>query len=188
MSRFSLAPIIRGHWKGLTNDTKDGNVNADWVSRILLISAPTLLVTATLVFGWQVHSPSAILSAVALLSAGLLGVFTQLSGLRVRLTERKEEEWLDVERDGIDEAVSHILFSFLLCIFICVLLVIGINVAASEIELPAKEFLRSCWSALVFATTSYVVLTMVILVPKLYSAYTEMNEVKDELNGFHTKR
>lgn len=188
MSRFSLAPILRGHWKGLTNDTNEGEVKADWGSRTLLIAVPGLLIAATLVFRWQVSSPSAILSAVALLSAGLLGVFTQLSGLRVRLTERKEEEWLDVERDGIDEAVSHVLFSFLLCIFTCILLVIGINVAGSEIQLPASEFLRSCWSALVFATTSYIVLTMIILVPKLYSAYTEMNEVKDELNGFHTKK
>lgn len=188
MSRFSLAPIFRGHWKGLTNDTTEGDVKPDWISRGLLISVPGLLVAATLFFGWQISAPSAILSAVALLSAGLLGVFTQLSGLRVRLTERSEEEWLDVERDGIDEAVAHVLFSFLLCIFTCVLLVIGINVAASDTPLPARDFLRSCWSGLIFATTSYIVLTMVILVPKLYSAYTEMNEVKDELNGFHSSK
>lgn len=188
MSRFSLTPIFRGHWKGLTNDADSGEVKPDWLSRSLLIAIPALLIGATIWFKWQVSSPSAILSAVALLSAGLLGVFTQLAGLRVRLTERQDEEWLDVERDGIDEAVSHVLFSFLLCIFTCILLVIGINVADSDVQLPASEFLRSCWSAVVFATSSYIVLTMIILVPKLYSAYTEMNEVKDGLNGFHTKR
>lgn len=188
MSRFSLAPVFRGHWKGLTNDIGTEGIKPDWISRILLISVPSLLIGATLFFGWQVASPSAILSAVALLSAGLLGVFTQLSGLRVRLTERVDEEWLDVERDGIDEAVSHVLFSFMLCIFTCVLLVIGINVAASDVRLPASDLLRSCWSALVFATSSYIVLTMIILVPKLYSAYTEMNDVRDDLNGFHSNK
>lgn len=188
MSRFSLAPVFRGHWKGLTNDADNGEVRPDWFSRIVLIAVPLSLVGLTIKFGWQIASPSAILSAVALLSAGLLGVFTQLSGLRVRLTERYEEEWLDVERDGIDEAVSHVLFAFMLCILTSVLLVIGINFAGTADPAGASQALPPCWSAAIFATSSYVVLTMLILVPKLYSAYTEMNEVRDELNGFHRKK
>ena len=188
MSRFSLTPIFRGHWKGLTNDGSDGQTKPDWLSRSLLIIIPLALVLTTLKFNWQIAAPSAILSAVALLSAGLLGVFTQLSGLRVRLTERQDEEWLDVERDGIDEAVSHVLFAFLLCIITSVLLVIGMNVSIPPGASISTQALPSCWSAAIFATSSYVVLTMMILVPKLYAAYTEMNEVRDDLNGFHRKR
>lgn len=188
MSRFSIVPVIRGHWKGLTNDRPDGTTKPDFATRCALLVIPLAIAGCTLWFGWQITSPAATLSAIALLSAGLLGVFTQLSGLRVRLTERQDEEWLDVERDGIDEAVAHILFAFILCIATSALLVVGMNSIPPSPNTDGNvvpQLLSKCWSAPILAIASYILLTMFILVPKLYSAYTEMNEVRNELNGFH---
>ena len=187
MSRFSILPILRGHWRGLTNDLSDGTTIPDWPVRIALGSVSGVVLVCSYVLGWQIASPTATLSAMALLSAGLLGVFTQLSSLRIRLTDRPDEAWLDVERDGIDEAVAHVLLAFLLCISSGALLVAGMNLVAWY--RPGTPELDRWWSGPVLAIGAYILMTFLILVPKLYSAYTEMNSVRNELNGFHrTKR
>lgn len=186
MSRFSILPIFRGHWRGLTNDLADGTTAPDWPVRITLVAVAAAVLVCSYILGWQIASPSATLSAMALLSAGLLGVFTQLSSLRIRLTDRPDEAWLDVERDGIDEAVAHVLFAFLLCISSGALLVIGMNLVAWY--RPGTPELDRWWSGPVLAIGAYIVMTFLILVPKLYAAYTEMNSVRNELNGFHRRR
>jgi hypothetical protein len=123
------------------------------------------------------------LSALALLSGALLSVFAQLSSLRLRLTDRPEERYLDIERDGIDEAVAHLLFAFLLCIITCALLTIGMSTSYGGKDAPL--ILGTFWTAPISAFTTYIFALFVILVPKLYSAYVEMNQVRRELNGFH---
>lgn len=209
MARLSILPVIRGHWKGLSNDLANGKTVPDWRTRSVLLGVSAGVLAATYILGWQVASPSATLSAMALLSAGLLGVFTQLSALRIRLTSQPEDTWLDVERDGIDEAVAHVLFAFLLCIINSALLVIALNTipttAPANCGVPPQmvdptlatppvscsippQVLDSWWSGPILAIGSYIVLMLIILIPKLYSAYVEMNEVRRELNGFHKKR
>lgn len=182
MERFKTDSVWRGHWKGLSNHV-DGKVVPDWPARISLLLLSLGAAVLSLVFGWVLTAPVPILSALALLSGALLSVFAQLSSLRLRLTDRPEERWLDIERDGIDEAVAHLLFAFLLCIITCALLTIGMSTSFGGKDAPL--ILGSLWTAPIAASTTYIFALFVILVPKLYSAYVEMNHVRKELNGFH---
>ena len=100
------------------------------------------------------------LSALALLSGALLSVFAQLSSLRLRLTDRPEERYLDIERDGIDEAVAHLLFAFLLCIITCALLTIGMSTSYGGKDAPL--ILGTFWTAPISAFTTYIFALFVI--------------------------
>ncbi len=42
------------------------------------------------------------------------------------------------------------------------------------------------WTSLVLTVTTYIALLFLVLVPRLYSAYVEMNAVRSELSGFRT--
>jgi hypothetical protein len=179
MSRLSVAPIIRGHWKGLTNGVGNTAV-ADWTARIAFTIIPLGVATLTVSLQWCMAQPGPLLSGVSLLAGALLGAFAQLSSLRLKITEWSTGEprkW-EVERELIDETAAHILFAAMLCATDAALLVVAMNVT------PPNMPVEPGWSAPILGIASYIFLMFIVCLPRLYSAYVQINSVSDKLSGF----
>lgn len=175
--RLNFWPIIRGHWKGLT----DSNYKADWPGRSVLI-IPVAVGIGFYAFDWKLSAPTAIISGVALLAGGMLSAFTHLSSLRLRLTESRAESGdLDGyanERDMLDESAAHLLAGSLFCLLDAAVLIIGMNFT------PAGRALTGMWGAGAAFLSSYVLLLFIITLPRLYFAYVDLNKVNSRLSGF----
>ncbi len=179
MSRFGLGPIFRAHWKGLTNGTGPSS-KPDWTARFVLIIAPIGIASSALLWGWQLSQPAPLLAGVSLLAGGLLGAFAQLSSLRLKVSEWPEHEddrWL-VERELIDETAAHLLLAAMLCPIDATLLV------AATSATRAGQNVSTGWTAAILAVSMYIVLIFIICIPRLYSAYVQINSVSDHLNGY----
>jgi TRAP-type uncharacterized transport system fused permease subunit len=177
--RFNVFPVLRGHWKGLTVEN-DGELQPDILARMILL-VPVIVCVLTLALGWQLRAPAAILSGVALLAGGLLAAFAQLSSLRLKLTEWQDhpEDAGRIDREMIDETVAHLLMAALLCAVDAIVLVIGMNVSSG-----VNSAVTGIWASLALAISSYIILLFILALPRLYSAYVEINRVRPELSGF----
>lgn len=178
--RLDLRPIIVGQWRGLSKGLPP-NIKPDWLSRVIVFLGPLALLAVSLVFSWNVVAPTALLSGAALLAGGLLSAFSYLSTLRMKVTEWSEdspERW-QTERAMLDETAAHLLAAVTSCIILAVLLVAGMNTS----QLPQNVF-GGVLAAVCYAVGSYIVLIFLVCIPRLYNAYTELNQVSNELSGF----
>lgn len=175
--RLDLRPILRGHWYGLTDGRTTGD-EPDWLTRGILL-ATVLLVPVGLWGDFQLAAPGPLLSGVALLAGALVGSFGTMTTLRLKLADIADvdDEAMGPERDLLDESVSHILLAALVAATDAAVLVIGTNVTAAGA--PVTGF----WAALAIALSSYLVLLFVLILPRLYSAYVQINNVRPGLNG-----
>jgi hypothetical protein len=178
--RFDIRPVLRGHWKGLANGQYI-NYRPDWAARIILL-LPLLLFTAMWVGDGRLAAPTPLLSAAALLAGGMLSAFTHLSNLRLKITEWAGDGGPDrfaVEREMLDESAAHLLTGSLICVLDAATLVVGMNISVSD-----KGQLIGFWAALASGLSAYVFLIFIITIPRLYSAWVEINGVARHLNGF----
>jgi hypothetical protein len=183
LSRFNLIPVFRGSWKGLSDGRYDG-YRPDWLTRVILGLPPAGLFIAMLLNAGRLAAPTPILTAVSLMAGGMLSAFTHLSTLRLKITE-----WLDSpdaepdrfrdEREMLDESAAHLLAGSVSCAITAAILVLGLNLASAP-----NGALTGFWAALAAATSSYVVLLFIMTVPRLYSAYVQINKVTSKLSGF----
>jgi drug/metabolite transporter (DMT)-like permease len=185
LSRFDLRSVLRGHWKGLTNG-QYSTYKPDRTSRIVLV-IPLILFVVMLVAGGRLRAPTPLLTATALLAGGFLSAFTHLSTLRLKITEWIEEEGnedkLIVEREMLDETAAHLLTGALLCVLAAVALVAGMNVGGGN-----GSELVGFWAALVAGLSAYIALIFIIILPRLYSAWVDINHVSLRLSGFSQSR
>jgi hypothetical protein len=136
--------------------------------------------------GGRLSAPGALLTGVALLAGGMLSAFTHLSTLRLKMKEwvgGSEVSRYEVEKGMLDETAAHLLTGSLLCAFDAAALVVGMNVSVTK-----EGHLFGFWAALAASISSYVMIVFVFLVPRLYSAYIEMNDVSSSLNGFVSRK
>lgn len=179
-SRFNFIPVLRGHWKGLT----DGRITPpkpDVLARLALLIPLTVFLLMQLRNG-HLATPGALMTGVALLAGGMLSAFTHLSTLRIKVKEwvgTSEASRYEVEKGMLDETAAHLLTGSLLCAFDVASLVIGMNVSVTK-----EGHLYGFWAALSAAISSYVLVIFVFIVPRLYSAYVEINDVSPDLDGF----
>ncbi len=176
--RFDIRPLLRGHWKGLTDGRRVRYTPDRWSRAVLAL--PIALAVLAFFKSWTLPSPTPLLSAIALLAGGLIGSFGSVSTLRLKLTEwaEREGENQQPQRDALDETVAHLLTAALLCASTAVVLVIGTNVAGPD------QPVGGLWGALAMGLGSYVFLLFVMVLPRLYAAYVEINTVPDRLSGF----
>lgn len=179
LSRFEIAPLIRGHWKGLTNGVE--NVTPDWTGRTILVGVPIVLGILAKSLDWQIAAPTALLAGMSLLAGALLTSFTHLSVLRMKVSDWTEHESDSraAERAMLDETAAHLLLAALASVITAVVLVIGLNFREGE-----PEVVTGLWAAVGLALSSWVVLLFIVCLPRLYSAYVQINDVSDKLNGF----
>ena len=179
--RLDLRPILRGHWYGLT-DGRTTTDEPDWPTRILLL-ATLLLVPIGVWRDFQLAAPGPLLAGVALLAGALIGSFGTMTTLRLKLADLADvdDDALAPERDLLDESVSHILVAALVAALNAATLVIGTNL--TEVNHPVTGF----WAALAIALSAYLALLFVLILPRLYSAYVQINNVRPGLNGQHRR-
>lgn len=178
--RLDLRPIIRGQWRGLSKGLPP-DIKPDWLARILIYATPVAILLLSVALCWSIAAPSALLSGVALLAGGLLSSFAYLSTLRMKVTEWSSSEpdrWR-TERSMLDETAAHLLAAVLACIVEAVLLVIGMNLST-----PPQYAVSGWLAAAIYAVAAYIALIFLVCLPRLYNAYTELNDVSDELSGF----
>lgn len=195
--RLSLVPIVKGHWKSLANVNKLGeHVGADVVTRsilgVLSVGAATWVYLADVAFA----APAALLSGFALLSGVLLSVFAQLASMRTRLTDSNDSSnRTRVLKDSLDESVAHVLIAALLGLLASVTIVVSMamhepptpqaiaGVAVAPVPSPGPEIMG--WPAVVVAAiATYEVLLLIMVIGRLYSAYTRVNDVSPKLDGY----
>lgn len=182
--RFNVLPVLRGHWKGLT-DGRYKERRADIAARLSLLGPFT-------VFGFMLWkhghlaAPAALLTGVTLMAGGMLSAFTHLSTLRLKVTEWEKPgvaSRFAVERDMLDETAAHLLTGSLLCALNAASLVIGMNVGATK-----AGHLSGFWAATAAGLSTYVLIVFIFVIPRLYSAYVQINNVSGELNGFNRSK
>src|SRR3546814_8671 len=177
--RLIPAELFRGHWKALS-DYRTKKPIADRLTRGVLLVVPLVAGGCMVIFGGTLAAPGALLSGVALLAGGFLAAFAQISNLRIKLTERMRDlpDAERIDRDALDETASHLLVSSYLSAVTAVILVLGMNFGTN-----AQGAVQGWWGALVVAPAVYVLLTFLVSIPRLYSAYVTYNSVRPEFGG-----
>lgn len=189
MNRMNPSALIAAHWKGLQSRAYPSNggeptTTPDGLARLISAGAPVTVGGVAVIFIWQgnLHlaegTASLVVTAATLAVGGMLAAFAQLASWRSRLAERD----LDIQRPLralIDEAVVHILLAVLESASLMLLTVLSLLLPNPWAIVP---------NALVVAVGSHLVLLFFIIVPRLYSAYVQVNEVTDEVNGYARRR
>lgn len=172
MRRFDLSAVFHGHWKSLA-------ASGGWRdARLIFIGLPGALLALGIGFEWLLPAPGAMLTGVSLLIGGALTVFAQLVGLRSRLRTDLDEDWVEGEFDALDETVNHLLMAVLVAVLAAVLLV-------SYMSVPATTPVASVLAAGALASCCYLVLLLVVCVPRLYYSYISAFNPSARVNGHH---
>jgi len=179
--RLNPVPVLRGHWKALRH--RDGRSSRpDLIARVVDIGLPLAVGGLAWWRDAHLHSPGLVLSAVALLAAGMLGTFGQLAGLRQRYTDRADE-YLDAERPErrqLDETVAHLLTLALACP------ATGVVIVAAMVNTPPKHEVNAIWTGAICGLGIWLVVLFFLIVPRLYDAYDMAHKVSAGLSGTHT--
>ncbi|MBY6708058.1 hypothetical protein HQ308_14730 [Rhodococcus sp. BP-241] len=181
LERFSLTNVFAAHWKGLSKPAVgDALPERDKAAQLVLALGPVLAGVAVAGLGVQLSSPGIIVAALSLLTGSLLTVFTQLSTLRLKLTEWYDADEVEhrSDKDAIDESVAHVLTAALLSLVATMVAVAAVVVA--DTQLPV---LQGGVAAVLVAVVAYVLLLLIMLIPRLYGAYVSVHDIDDNLNG-----
>ncbi|MCF3937169.1 hypothetical protein [Gordonia tangerina] len=180
--RFSIRSVLSAHWKGLSEPSEHlgGKPIPDRAARCILILVPVLAAVAVGGFRIPLSSPAIVVAALSLLTGSLLTVFTQLSTLRLKLTEWYDRDDIEhrTDKDAIDESVAHVLTAALIALT-ATFVAVGATVLGDK-HLPV---INGIIAAIVVGLVAYVLLLLIILIPRLYSAYVAVHDVDDNLNG-----
>lgn len=127
-----------------------------------------------------------LLAAIALLAGGMLTAFTHLSTLRKAYTDRMEAwgEAERVQRDYLDETAAHLLTGSYTAAWCAASLVVAMNTAAPLVPGGPAVPHGLCASVPV-ALATYLFLIFIVAIPRMYVAYVELNDVRNELAGTH---
>jgi len=122
-----------------------------------------------------------LLATAGILAAGLFMAFTQVAAWRDRYTERLElREASELpQRYSLDETVAHILMATYASLGLAVSVLVSANFANKEGALVGLG------AALTIALGSYLFLLMLIILPKLYTAYAVTHSVSDDMSGLY---
>lgn len=182
--RFDLLPLFRAHWRVLSIDTDNGETKGDWVARIGLLLPAVTVVGVMWWFDGRLANTGVLLAADSLLASGLLAVFAQISTLRLKLSDRYERgfEEADTDKDAMDESATLLLFACFLAFVNGAVMTVGMTVGAENMT-----SLRGPCAWVAAGLFAYLLLLLVMLIPRLLSAYTSVNEVRNDLSGFYRK-
>ena len=179
IDRILPTSLIRGQWRVLTNRDLEGRSSPDAVARIFTYVIPLAAAVWVFIRG-SLGAPEALLSAMSLFAAGLLTSFAHLSTWRDRLTERAESlpDADALDRDHLDETAAHLAAAAYGSIACAISLVVAMNTRPE-----GQEALQGLAAAIPTAFGTYVAVIMLIALPRLYQAYTSLNNVRPEMSG-----
>lgn len=181
-NRFSASHIWTAHMKGLKNRnfrSPQPRGAADLFARVVLYLVPVLLGAAAYLASAKVVAVDGLLAAAGVLAGGLFMAFTQVAAWRDRYTERQADRHASElpQRYSLDETVAHILMATYACLGLLVTVLVSANFADKH------GHLVGIGAALVIAVGTYILLLMLIILPKLYTAYAVTHEVDQEMSG-----
>lgn len=180
--RIVPVEVFSAHWKALA-DYRRTPVTPDWIARFAVVLIPAIVFVVMWGTSGSLTAPAALLTGMALLAGGLLSAFSQLSALRLKLSDRLDKaiKGDSARRDHLDETAAHLLVAAYMAALTAVLLVIGMNVSTN-----AHGALTGllAWSAA--STSVHVALVFFIALPRLYVGYASVNGVRKELDGTHS--
>lgn len=185
-SRFNPAVLLRGHKKGLSDYRKEGRPKPDrltlWGMRVIALLAGVLVFFCDV----PLTASAPLLAAVALLAGGMLTAFTHLSTLRKTYTDRASS-WSDAERiqrDFLDETAAHLLTGSYTAAWCAASLVVAMNSVDSNAP-DGPQHPQGILAAVPVSLATYLFLIFIVAIPRMYIAYVELNDVRDELAGTH---
>lgn len=181
-NRFSAAAIWNAHIKGLRNrDFRAASLNSatDRLALGVLYGLPLVLGGVAYLLGAKLAGADGLLAAAGILAGALFMAFTQVAAWRDRYTERQKErhEAELVQRYSLDETVAHILMAAYGCFLLAVLVIVGANFTDAEDRIVGPM------AGIVIVVGSYVLLLMLIIMPRLYAAYVVTHGVPRDLSG-----
>lgn len=177
--RLDPRALLRGQWKGLTLRT-NSSARADVAVRLVVYLLPVGVGLSAGFLGFELKSPDGILGGLALLIGGMLAVFAQLASWRERLTQRDvafaSSEASD--REGVDEAVTHVLVATAWAVVGVVVVVLG-----QGLSHDSNGALTGWACGLIVGIGLHIALLFLMVTFKLYATYVYVNRVSDRLNG-----
>jgi hypothetical protein len=182
-NRFSARHIWNAHLKGLRNrnfNRPDMSPSAaDILARAVLYLVPIKLGVLAHFWGATIAAVDGLLAAAGLLAGGLFMAFTQVAAWRDRYTDRMDrfEDAERPQRYSLDEAVAHILMATYGCFALVVITLVGANFSDKQ------GHLTGLFSALDIGVGSYILLLMLIILPKLYTSYAVTHRVGKDMSG-----
>ena len=169
--RLSPRWIWRAHLNGLTRHPTD---QPDWTARSILYGLPALVAVIMFIAKGELRQPAALLAGASLLAGTLLASFGQLATLRGRLMDKGAVR--AVALDALDETAAHVLMAVYAAIGTAAMLGAATSLATGAVRgLPA---------ALAISAATWLGLLVLLVVPRLYQAYTYAFRVRPGLNGY----
>lgn len=164
--------VWRGHLKGLTRHPAPDR--PDLVARVVLYGGPLVVFITSAALGAKLRQPTGLMAGSALLAGTLLAAFGQLATMRSRLTDRPGVR--QVALDALDETVAHVLMAVYAAIVTAAVLGVATAFSAGAV---------TGWGAsAALATGSWLLALVLLIVPRLYQAYTYAFAVRDEMSGY----
>lgn len=195
LDRLLPIEVFRGHWKSLS-DYRDDPPRPDWVTRAVLVLGSLAVATFLLLSeGAKIGSPDALLAGLALFAGGLLAAFGEISSMRTKLTEASDDESMIFEsydrvpsgknrmyRKYLDETAAHMLVASYLSALSAGVLVFAMVILGQDTAVTGMP------AAIAGGAGTYVVITFLIALPRVYVAYVQMHKVSRQLSGTHRGR
>jgi uncharacterized membrane protein len=122
----------------------------------------------------ELQQAGVLLAGSSLLAGTLLASFGQVATLRARVQRSERGQ---IALDALDETVAHILMA----VYAAVLLA-GVLAVATSVTEPTTDINRVV-TAIALTLGAWLLLLVLLVVPRLYMAYTYAFDVREELDG-----
>jgi hypothetical protein len=169
--RLSPTAVWRAHLRGLT---KHPTGRPDVFARTAVYGLPVLVAVLAYVLEARLRQAGVLLAGASLLAGTLLASFGQLATLRGKISERIEVR--RVALDALDETTAHVLVAVYAAILLAATLGTATSLTAGAVYGLA--------AALALGLGAWLLLLVLLIVPRLYQAYTYAFDVSPELDGY----
>lgn len=177
------ASIYRGQWKSLRLYTPkpDEGVRRSKSAVLMVYAVPVGAGVAAYAFDLKLSFGDALIAVMGILAGALIAAFSQLANWRQVFRDNggmgtSPERWL------LDSSISHILAGAYSAIVASILTLLSMAV-----ELPQwpslSPWIHRIGCVMVALFSVHVVMSILVALPNLYSAYVQINHVPKELNG-----
>ncbi len=169
--RLSPKAVWRAHLRGLT---KHPTGAPDTSARAAVYGLPVLATVLAFVLEAKLRQAGVLLAGASLLAGTLLASFGQLATLRGKVSDRLQVR--RVALDALDETTAHVLMAVYAAVLLAATLGTATSLSAGAVGGVA--------AALALGLGAWLLLLVLLVVPRLYQAYTYAFDVSPELDGY----
>lgn len=169
--RLSPTAVWRAHLRGLT---KHPTGAPDTVARTAVYGLPVLAAVLAFLLEAKLRQAGVLLAGASLLAGTLLASFGQLATLRGKVSDRLEVR--RVALDALDETTAHVLMAVYAAVLLAATLGAATSLSAGAVGGVA--------AAVALGLAAWLLLLVLLVVPRLYQAYTYAFDVNPDLDGY----